>query len=93
VEKGAIVEKFKEWWRGSPQVRMWTRQVVATLGGWVAASLVSGFDFTQLKTILAGLITGAITAFIGLTTGVEPFVGINKADNVQVPVPPAVPET
>lgn len=85
------MKKLADWWKSNPAVRVAARQVAIAVASYVAAGIVSGFG--DWRAFVASLITTTITTLLGLTTPLEPFVGINKPRNVQVPVPPAVKET
>lgn len=84
------MKRVKQLWRKSPKARFYGRTAAVAFAGYVVQTVRAGEVFTW-----SGLVTGGgtavITAILGLTTPIEPFVGFNKT-RVDVPVPPAVPE-
>lgn len=81
---------MREWWKTSPALRFFVRTVVVAVAGYAVTAFQQGI--TDWRSFLGGLAAAGITAVVGLVTPVEPFVGVNKTDGVQVPTPPAVPE-
>lgn len=77
------------WWKKNPTVRLAARNLAVAAAAYVAGGLLSGF--TEWKAFAASAITSGITTILGLTTPLEPFVGVNKV-KVEVPSPPAVKE-
>lgn len=77
--------------RASPGVRFMVRAVVsASLAGLAVAGTI-WIDNPWVQ--IASATVAALAAYMGIgaTTPMEPFVGVNKVD-VEVPVPPAIPE-
>lgn len=83
-----MLKSFKKLWKTSPKARFYTRTAAVAFAGYAVQTIRSGTVFT-VSGLIAGGGTAAVTALIGLTTPIEPFVGINKAP-VEVPSPPAV---
>lgn len=84
---GTLVEVYER----SPQARMVLRSGAAAAAGYLLDAVRNGTVFS-MSALGAAAATGALYAVIGLTTPVEPYVGVNKANHVEVPVPPATPE-
>jgi hypothetical protein len=84
------VKTLVAWWREKPSVRMAARNLAVAVASYIAGGLVSGFS--DWRAFAASAITTTVTTVLGLTTPLEPFVGIGKVDRVEVPVPPAAPD-
>lgn len=81
---------FRRWWRKSPNLRMAARNFAVAVAAYVAGGLLAGFG--DWRAFASSAITSGITTILGLTTPLEPFVGV-KAKRVEVPQPPAVKES
>lgn len=83
------MKRLRKLWKESPKARFYARTIVVAVAGYAVQTIRSGEPFTWAALATGGF-TAAVTAIVGLTTPVEPFVGINKA-KVDVPSPPAEP--
>lgn len=84
-------------WKANPAVRFWTRVIVVSIIGYASTVFttvaVDEFNATKFLWGLGGAVfSGLAYALIGGTTPMEPFVGVGKVDDVQVPSPPAIEE-
>lgn len=84
------MRRLRQAWKRSPRIRFYVRTAVVAIAGYVVQTIRSGAPFTWGALVIGGG-TAAVTAIVGLTTPVEPFVGVGKTD-VEVPSPPAIPE-
>lgn len=74
----------------NPAVRFWTRTILVAVVSYAVSAWHDGIgDWAAFAKGAAG---AAIYALVGLLTPVEPFVGVNKPSNIEVPSPPAIPE-
>ena len=83
---------LKNWYGTlSPKIRLAVRTVVIAMVTYFAQDISDG-DIDDWEGVwLAGKVAGGY-ALLGLFTPLEPFVGFNKPDRVEVPSPPAVKE-
>jgi hypothetical protein len=85
-----MFRSLKNLWKRNPAVRLAARNLVVAGASYVAGGLLSGF--TDWRSFAASAITTTITTVLGLTTPLEPFVGVNKAAGVRVPVQAHTPD-
>lgn len=78
-------------YRESPAFRAFVRTVAAAVIAYLVAARAKGNEFGDLHSFAYGLYGAILYAVAGFFTGLEPFVGV-RPKNVQVPMPPAVPE-
>jgi hypothetical protein len=88
-----MLSKLKNWYGAlSPKYRMAMRSLVIGVLTYAAQDLSDG-DIDDWEAIYTTLKVTVAYTVLGLLTPLEPFVGIGKPDRVEVPTPPATPET
>lgn len=81
-----------KWYRESAGFRFGLRTFVVGVITYFISALAQGGAITDWSSFGWGLAGAVANLVLGLLTPIEPFVGI-KSKKVEVPVPPAAPET
>ena len=85
--------RLKNWYgRLNPRYRMATRTLVIGIIAYAMQDLSDG-DIDSWDALYDAAKISLAYTVLGLLTPLEPFVGVNKPDRVEVPKPPAVPTT
>lgn len=80
------MKKLVTLWKTQPKVRFAVRTFVVAAAGYIVQSYRGDNPLTWTA-LAAGAATAGITALVGLTTPVEPHVGINKTEITTPPSP------
>lgn len=72
------MKTIAKWWKAKPSVRMAARNLAVAGASYVAGGLLSGF--TDWRAFAASALTATITTVLGLTTPLEPYVGVGKVN-------------